>query len=287
MVIDAHHHLWQIGRNGHEWPTPDLAAIYRDFSAEDLRLAAVGGSLSGTILVQSQPHDADTDWMLKVAANDNLILGVVGWVDMTAPDAANRIAHLAQQRKLKGLRPMLQSLADDDWINQPAVQPAIEAMVAHDLTFDALIFPRHLSAIDRLAQACPQLRIVIDHGAKPPIARRHSHPEETRHWREGITAIARNPNVHAKLSGLVTEMLPGQPLDDLWPYVDHLLEQFGPDRVMWGSDWPVVNLRQSYRSWFDQVHHHLRTLPAEDTHEIFNTNAKAAYKIISETGETL
>ncbi|WKL58902.1 amidohydrolase family protein [Asticcacaulis sp. ZE23SCel15] len=287
MVIDAHHHLWQIGHNGHEWPTPDLVPIYRDFGPQDLRSEAVGVSLSGTIVVQSQAHDADTDWLLEVAANDNLILGVVGWVDLSAPDAADRIAHLAQQLKFKGVRPMLQSLADDDWINQPVVAPALEALTQHDLSFDALIFTRHLPAIDRLAKTYPGLRIVIDHGAKPPIAHRHSHPEETRHWRAQITAIARNPNVHAKLSGLVTEMMPGQPIDDLWPYTDHLLEQFGPDRILWGSDWPVVNLCQSYRSWFDQVHHHLRAMPPHSTDKIFSTNAKTFYKIKSETGVTL
>ncbi|GGZ28173.1 amidohydrolase family protein [Asticcacaulis endophyticus] len=287
MVIDAHHHFWQIGRNGHEWPTSGLGPIYRDFGLDDLRSEAVGVSLSGTIVVQSQAHDADTDWLLEVAANDNLILGVVGWADMLAGGAADRIAHLAQQPKLKGVRPMLQSLADDDWINQPVVAPALEALTQHDLSFDALIFARHLPAIDRLAKTYPGLRIVIDHGAKPPIARRHSHPEETRHWRELITAIARNPNVHAKLSGLVTEMMPGQPIDDLWPYADHLLEQFGPDRLMWGSDWPVVNLCQSYRSWFDQVHNHLRAMPTHSTDKIFSTNAKTFYKIKSETGVTL
>ncbi|MDC7675926.1 amidohydrolase family protein [Asticcacaulis machinosus] len=285
-MIDAHHHLWQIGRNGHSWPTPDLEAIDRDYGLDDLKSEAVSTGLNGSIVVQSQAHDADTDWLLEVASHDELILGVVGWADLAAPNAAARIADLARHPKLKGLRPMLQGLSDDDWINQPAVRPAIDAMIAHDLSFDALVFTRHLPAINQLAEDYPALRIVIDHGAKPPIAHRHSHPEETRHWREQITAIARRPNVHAKLSGLVTEMRPGQPIEDLWPYVDHLFEQFGTDRILWGSDWPVVNLRQSYRSWFDQVHHHLRGLSAKKIDKIFDANAKRFYKITTETGET-
>jgi L-fuconolactonase len=248
-MIDAHQHLWQIGRNGHEWPTPTLPAIHRDFGVDDLTAVTAECGITGTVLVQSQPNDADTDWMLSVAAATPLIKGVVGWADLAAPDAPDRIAHLSRQPKLKGLRPMLQGMDDAEWILRPQVQPALDALMRLGLTFDALIFPRHLPAIDRLAQARPGLRIVIDHGAKPPIAR--TELAAGRAWRDGMTELARNSNVVCKLSGLITEAGPHQGLDAIRPYVDHLLEVFGPNRLMWGSDWPVVNLRVSYRQWFD------------------------------------
>jgi L-fuconolactonase len=249
VIIDAHQHLWQIGKNGHEWPTPDLEAIHRDFGVDDLTAVTAACGVTGTVLVQSQPNDADTDWMLGVAAATPLIKGVVGWADLAAADAPDRIAHLARQPKLKGLRPMLQGMADDEWILRPEVQPALDAMTRLGLTFDALIFPRHLTVIGRLALARPSLRLVIDHGAKPPIARNDT--TATQAWRDGISAVARRPNVMCKLSGLITEAAAQHAPDVMQPYADHLLQAFGPERLMWGSDWPVLALRLSYRQWFD------------------------------------
>lgn len=279
MIVDAHQHLWQIGRHGHEWPTPDLAAIHRDFGVDDLTAVTAECGVTGTVLVQSQPNDADTDWMLSVAAATPLIKGVVGWADLSAANAVERIAHLARQPKLKGLRPMLQGLADDEWILRPDVQPALDALMRQGLTFDALIFPRHLAVIDRLAKARPALRIVIDHGAKPPIARDDA--AATKAWRDGMTAVAGNANVVCKLSGLVTEAAAFQPLDALRPYADHLLEVFGPQRLMSGSDWPVANLRLSYRQWFDWTQAWLdqQGIPAHSQKLIMGGTAAAFYSL--------
>lgn len=246
MIVDAHQHLWRIGQNGHEWPTADLGAIYRDFGPADLQVVTEEAGVTATVLVQSQPNDADTDWMLDIAAETPLIKGVVGWTDLAAPDAAARIAALARRPKLKGLRPMLQGLGDDGWILRDDVRPALNAMCDYGLTFDALVFTRHLPFIAQLAERHSDLAIVIDHGAKPPISEDLDFA-----WANGITRLAAHESVYCKLSGLLTEMAPHQSLVDMTSYADHLYAAFGPDRVMWGSDWPVVLLRDSYRAWFD------------------------------------
>mgnify|MGYP000043486672 FL=1 len=275
MLIDAHQHLWQIGQNGHEWPTPELGVIYRDFVPDDLAAACAGLDITGTVLVQSQPCDADTDWMLEVAAAAPLIRGVVGWTDLAAPEAIQRIARLAQRPKLKGLRPMLQGLPQDDWILRDKVQPALEAMVAHELTFDALVFTRHLPFIDRLAKQYPDLRIIIDHGAKPPLGQ----PETMTQWRDAIASVAVNPNVTCKLSGLLTEMASGQGEDILAPCADHLLTIFGAERLMWGSDWPVVLLKDSYRHWFDWTRRWLDGKPETVSLMIMGETARRIYRL--------
>jgi len=240
VLIDAHCHVWRIGRNDHEWPTPDLPGIHRDFSLDDLRAA---GGPDGAVLVQSQPSARDTAWLLELAEGDPLVLGVVGWTELSAPDAPARIRALAKNPKLKGLRPMLQDLASD-WILDPALEPAIEAMVEAGLAFDALVRPRHLGSLLALVRRWPALRVVIDHGGKPAIGEGALDP-----WRDDIAALAAEPGVHCKLSGLLTEAGEAPSAEAISPYAAHLLVVFGPDRLMWGSDWPVLNLAGDYAGW--------------------------------------
>lgn len=244
MLIDAHQHVWRIGENDCAWPTPDLEAIHRNFDLEDLKVAGASVGLTGSVLVQSQPSDRDTDWLLDLAAAEPLVLAVVGWTDLTAPDAPDRIAALARRPKLRGLRPMLQTLSDDTWILQPALAPAIEAMIDHRLSFDALVLPRHLPHLLTFARRWPDLSIVIDHGGKPAIAAGALDP-----WRVDIAALAAEPNAFCKLSGLLTEAAPGQSPMALAPYVAHMVAAFGSARLMWGSDWPVLDLAGDYAAW--------------------------------------
>lgn len=240
MLIDAHCHVWRIGRNDHEWPGADLPAIHRDFGLDDLRAA---GGPEGVVLVQSQPSERDTAWLLELATADPLVLGVVGWTDLAAPGAPAKIAALARDPKLKGLRPMLQDLASD-WILDPALAPAIAAMVEAGLAFDALVRPRHLPSLLAFVRRWPELRVVIDHGGKPAIGEGRLDP-----WRDDIAALAAEPGVHCKLSGLLTEAGDTPAATTVAPYAAHLLETFGPERLMWGSDWPVLNLAGDYASW--------------------------------------
>lgn len=261
-MIDAHQHFWRIGHDGCTWPTPDLTAIYRDYGPADLRKLAEPLGVRGSVLVQSQESEHDTARLLETADADDFVKAVVGWTDLKAPDAPRRIAALASNRKLRGLRPMLQSLPDG-WISGLMLDPAIAAMKAHGLAFDALVFPRHLTGLSEFAARHEDLRIVIDHGAKPPIASGGWRP-----WAGDIARIARLPNVFCKLSGLLTEAGGC----DVAPYAEHLLSQFGPKRLIWGSDWPVLDLAGDYAGWLATA----RQLCGEDQ-AIFGGTARAFY----------
>lgn len=276
MLIDAHQHFWRIGRNGHEWPTPDLTGLYRDFGPNELLEASQGLGLTGSIVVQSQPNELDTDWLLALVKNEPLVLGVVGWVDLSAPNAPSRLANLARQPKFKGVRPMLQSLPDPDWIARPALAPALDALEALELSLDALVYTRQLPAVLAVARQRPALRIVIDHGAKPPIS---SGDLET--WASAMAAAAEVPQVHCKLSGLWTEAAPGAPGDVLAPYIDRLIQLFGPERLMWGSDWPVVNLAGDYAAWHDHVCRRLALVDTTVSRQVMGEVARRFYRIAS------
>jgi L-fuconolactonase len=275
VLVDAHQHFWRVGQNGFSWPTPDLTAIHRDFGPADL--AAVGASLDlvGSVLVQSQADDRDTDWLLDLAADEPLVLGVVGWVDLQAPDAPARIADLARRPKLRGLRPMLQNLDDDAWIAAPGLDPAFDALVAHGLSLDALVMTRHLPHLLALARRRPDLAVVIDHGAKPPIAT----GEQADAWARGIDALAERPQVFCKLSGLLTEAAPGQAPDALSPYVRRLVSAFGPERLMWGSDWPVVDLAGDYGGWLALARTLSGLTAPADLAALFGATARRFYRI--------
>lgn len=270
MPIDAHHHLWRLAdRIGH-WPPPDLAAIHRDFTLDDLTPLLAAGGIDGTVLVQTLEDEAETAAMLALAARAPVIRGVVGWTDLTAPDAPARIARLAGDPHLKGLRPMVQDHPDDAWIADPVLAPAIDAMVAHGLAFDALVRPRQLSALLTFAARHPALRIVVDHGAKPEIA-----AGGTPGWREALAALAARPNVWCKLSGLLTEAGEGGS-DSMRPYAETILELFGPARVLWGSDWPVLTLAGAYEDWL----RYCRALvPPADHDAVFGGNALSFYRL--------
>ena len=230
------------------------------------------------VAVQSQPSDLDTDWLLGLANAEVRIAGVVGWMDLLALGAPARIAALASHPKLCGLRPMLQDLSDDDWILQPELEPAIEAMLAHGLCFEALVRPRHLFHLLRFAERYPQLPIVIDHAAKPEIARGVRDA-----WWAQMAALAEQPQVFCKLSGLLTEAGADWHERDLGPCVDHLLAIFGPQRLLWGSDWPVLNLAADYERWFRLVAK-LTKLRREEHAALFGGNAIRFYGLASKEG---
>jgi L-fuconolactonase len=244
MKIDAHQHYWRIARGDYGWLTPDLGPIHRDFLPDDLRPLLAAAGVDRTILVQAAPTEAETQFLLEIARDEPTVAGVVGWVQCDAPDAADRIAALARDPLLVGLRPMIHDIADPDWMLSPAVGTALNAMERQGLVFDALVRPRHLSRLLVLADRHPGLAIVLDHCGKPAIAR-----GELRPWAEDVAALAARPNVSVKLSGLVTEAANGWTADDLRPYAGHALACFGPSRTMWGSDWPVLTLAGSYAAW--------------------------------------
>jgi len=276
--IDAHQHFWRLAERAGAWPPPALAAIHRDFGPQDLAPLLQSSGIDGTVLVQSLPSLDETRTLLAQARTANFVRGVVGWVDMKAADAADTVAELARDPLLKGLRPMLQDLADDDWIADPATAPAAEAMARHGLVFDALVMPRHLRALRVFANRHPDLAIVIDHAAKPPIARGHVQP-----WRDDLARLADLPQVRCKISGLLTEAGDNTRLEDLLPWVQAVWASFGPSRLLWGSDWPVLRLAGDYAGWLSMTLDLLAAVhpPATDAERaaILGANATTLYRL--------
>jgi L-fuconolactonase len=243
-MIDAHQHYWRVARGDYGWLDRAPAAIRRDFLPGDLAPLLAHHGIGRTILVQAAPTVEETRWLLDLAARTPTVAGVVGWVDFDAPDAAGTIRALARDRRLVGLRPMVQDLADDDWLARDALAPAFDAMIAEGLVFDALVLPRHLRRLERVLERHPALAVVVDHGAKPRIRDR-----EIDGWRDDLARVAAHPQASCKLSGLVTEARDGDGARELGPWIDAIVGAFGPQRVLWGSDWPVVNLAGGYDRW--------------------------------------
>ncbi len=271
--VDAHQHFWRLDRGDYGWLTPALGPIHRDFAPADLSPLLARSGMEATVLVQAAPTAAETTFLLDLARMTPFVAAVVGWIDFEAADAAAEIAALARNPKLVGLRPMIQDLVNDDWMLRPTLAPAIEAMIAADLTFDALVRPRHLPILRRFAMRWPALWIVIDHGGKPDIA-----GGAFESWAGEMAALARQTNALCKLSGLVTEAAPGFAPSDLWPFIDALIDAFGPGRLMWGSDWPVINLASDYGAWLDMARGALaRRLRPADQDQVFGLTARVAY----------
>ena len=279
MIIDAHHHLWQVARGDYFWmdpvADPGVAPIAHDFLLEDYAALARANGISGSVLVQAAQTEAETAWLLEQAhASAGLILGVVGWIDMTAKHARQALRGLARDPLLRGIRPMLQDIAPDDWVLRPVLEPAFDALIELDLAFDVLIRPAQLESAHALLTRRPQLRAVIDHGAKPRIADQQWQP-----WADWIGRIGRDTQAYCKLSGLVTEAKAEWQADDLRRYVDHLLECFGPQRLMWGSDWPVALLASQYRGWLEAAQALIGDLTEEEYSRVMSANALQFYKL--------
>ncbi len=269
MRVDAHHHVWRVARGDYGWLRPG-SPICRDYGLDDLR--PLLGDVTATVLVQAAPTEAETRFMLDAARGSaGLVRGVVGWVPLDQPE---RVAALAAEPLLRGLRPMLHDLPEPDWILRPELGPALEEMAARGLVLDALVRPVHLPFIRALAARHPHLPIVLDHGGKPEIAARRMEP-----WAEEVAALARCPNVTCKLSGLVTEAAPGWQAEDLRPFAAHLLHSFGAERVMWGSDWPVVDLAGGYSAWREATLALLDGLPKQALARILGGTAVEVYRL--------
>lgn len=275
LRIDAHQHYWSLAHHDYGWleDAPALHPIHRDFGPEDLAPLLDGAGIDGTVLVQAAPSEAETWRLLSLAEQPgSRVRAVVGWTDLAAPDAPARIRRLAQQPLLKGLRPMLQDIADPDWILQPALRPAIQTMTAAGLRLDLLVKTHQLEAALAFARAHPTLPMVIDHAAKPDIANGAFEP-----WAALIARFAAETSVHCKLSGLATEAGPGWDARRLQPWVEHLLRHFGPARLMWGSDWPVLELAGNYLQWHAACDELLRELPLSAQDQVRGESAARFY----------
>ncbi|HEV7254902.1 MAG TPA: amidohydrolase family protein [Mesorhizobium sp.] len=276
MVIDSHQHFWAPARGDYFWMSPDNPVLFRDYGPGDLEPLLRRAGVEKTILVQAAQTEAETDYMLEIAARAPFVAGVVGWLDFEDEAFAPKLKALMRRPKFVGLRPMLQDHPDDAYVLRPRVIENLRHVADLDLPFDILSFPRHLPHVLRALDQVPNLRAVVDHLSKPPIA-----SGRLEGWADDISRVAQHPNISCKLSGTVTEADHANwTLPDLEPYVRHVFSAFGPDRVMWGSDWPVCLLAASYAEVLNAVRAILAPmLDAESAAKVFGGNAARFYKL--------
>jgi len=275
VIVDAHHHFWDPGRAEYPWMTDDLAAIRRPFGPDDLRPLLAASGVARTVLVQTRSSLDETREFLAVAEATDFVAGVVGWVDLTAPDVGATLRELragAGGRLLVGVRHQVHDEPDAGWLLRPEVRRGLRAVGEAGLVYDLLLRPRELPAALEVVRELPDVRFVIDHLAKPRV-RDGADPE----WAERLAPFSDLPHVRCKLSGLVTEAdwsawRPG----DLAPYFRRALGWFGPDRVLFGSDWPVCLLAASYAQVLEALE---RALPASSRDAVLGATARAVYRL--------
>ncbi len=274
--VDSHHHFWNPARGDYDWMPMDNPTLARSYAPSDLEPHLIANGIDHTVLVQAAATVEETDYLLGIADATPRVAGVVGWIDFEDRTHARHLRRLAKHPKFLGVRPMIQDIPDDHWMLRDDVQWAYELIVDLDLTFDALGFPRHLETFLALSTRYPDMRLVIDHCMKPQI---RVHGEERfAHWAEGMTRLAEQTAARCKFSGLVTEA-DGWSLEKLRPYAAHLLSAFGPNRLMWGSDWPVCRLAASYDDWFSCARALTAHLPESARAQIFGGTAQAFYRL--------
>jgi L-fuconolactonase len=279
MVVDAHHHLWDPERRSYDWMTGDFARLRVRRTVADLRAECEPLGVTATVAVQAAAAEEETEELLRAAdASGGLVAGVVGWVDLTARDVADRLAALRAAPggdRLVGIRHQVHDEADPEWLLRSDVLRGLRAVAEAGLTYDLLLFGVHLPVAGRVAEALPALRLVLDHGAKPPIASGGWEP-----WSSDLAALARHEHVHCKLSGLVTEAP--------WPswrgarierYAARLLECFGPERLMFGSDWPVCTLAASYVEVLELARSALDGLSRAEQDAVLGGTARRFYSL--------
>ena len=281
MKIDAHQHFWALKRGDYGWLTADLKPLYQDFAPSDLQPLLTENGIEGTILVQAAPTVAETRYMLSLAKDHSFIKGVVGWVDFEADDALDTLAELTTDPKLVGIRPMIQDIENDDWMLNEQFTPVYQQLIKDDVIFDALTLPQHLTNLKQLIDQHPDLKVVIDHASKPEIA-----DGNIKSWATQMADIAASSNACVKLSGMVTEAGTNWTIEKLKPYVDHLLEHFGPARMIWGSDWPVCTLASSYTHWCDTTDALLNDLDESEKSAVTGGNAIRVYNLKTDTATT-
>ncbi len=276
MIIDSHQHFWKLSRNDYKWLTEDLPELYRDYMPNDLYPILNEHQIEKTIVVQAAPTINETLFLLDLFEEHEWIAGVVGWLDLTEVNFKQHLEELLQHPGFVGVRPMLQELNEDDWILRKDVLKNIELLVQYDVPLDLLIKPRHFPYILELLKTFPQLRVVVNHIAKPNIAK-----QQIDGWKEAMGEIAMYPNAMCKLSGLVTEAThKNWAIEEFQPFINHVVNVFGTNRVMFGSDWPVCNLSGTYNDVLTILMENLPTnLLGKDLEMIFGENAKRFYKL--------
>lgn len=274
IKIDSHQHFWKLERGDYSWLTPNLKTIYRDFMPADIIPYLELFNIQGTVVVQAAPTLQETYFLLDQAELYPFIFGVVGWIDMLAQDACKTLEHLSEFPKFLGIRPMLQDITEIDWILKKKLSPCLDFLMHNKKTMDLLIKPKHLSNVIKLVERYPDLRMVLDHAAKPEIKDHHFEP-----WASQIKILSTHPNVYCKLSGLLTEAGQNTSFSELKPYLDHLFHCFGSKRIMWGSDFPVLNLVSDYKTWYQSTSEYVNRISPEAYKHVFGDACVEFYNL--------
>jgi L-fuconolactonase len=277
MQIDAHQHYWNPARGDYDWMPKGDPVLDRVYLPADLAPELAAAGVERTVLVQAAATVTETEYMLGIADATPSVAAVVGWIDFEERGERRTLERLSRHPKFRGVRPMIQDIPDDDWMLKPEVQWGFESVAELGLSFDALGFPRHLRNFLTILKRYPEMRTVIDHCMKPQI--RDPAPEAFRHWADGIARIAGETGAFCKFSALVTEDNPDWTAERLAPYAEHVLKVFGPDRVMWGSDWPVCRLRTEYAGWRAAALALTSHLPEPARARVFGGTAAEFYRI--------
>lgn len=276
-VVDAHHHIWDLAVRDQDWITGErLAPLRRSFSVADLEPEARAAGVTATVLVQTVTVAEETPEFLALAARGGLVAGVVGWTDLTDPAVADRLASLRELpggERLVGIRHQVQGEADPEWLLRPDVQRGLRAVAEAGLVYDLVVLAEQLPAAAKAAALLPDLVFVLDHLGKPPIAAGTLRP-----WADDVRALATLPNAVCKLSGMVTEAdWDSWTTAALAPYAATVLEAFGPDRLMFGSDWPVSRLAASYAEVVDAARTLTDGLAPAERDAVFSATARRVY----------
>lgn len=278
MHIDAHQHFWHYAPRDYGWISDEMATLKRDYLPEDLKPLLDRAGIHGTVAVQARHTLGETDWLLALADQHPFIKGVVGWVDLQAPDVHEQLETYAHHPKFCGVRHIVHDEADDRFMLRPQFLHGLSLLASFDLTYDLLVFPKHLPVAADVVQRFPQQRFVLDHIAKPAIKTHTFAP-----WDADIRVLARFPNVFCKVSGMVTEAAwnTWKP-DDFTRYLDMVFDCFGPERLMFGSDWPVCTLSGAYADVVLLVQQYVRGLGIAAQDRVFGGTAAEVYALSKE-----
>ena len=273
--IDSHQHFWQYSPDTHGWITDETDALKRDFLPSDLQPLLAENEIAGCVAVQASQTEQETKFLLSLADQYDFIKGVVGWVDLQDYNVKHHLERWADHPKLVGIRHQVQDESDEQFLLRPEFLRGVKALREFGLTYDLLITERQLSTALSFMAYLPDVKIVLDHLAKPHISQHELLP-----WQENIRSLAQYPNVYCKLSGLVTEADWQQwSYDDLVPYLDVAVDAFGTNRLMFGSDWPVCTLAGTYTEVISIINRYFDSFSEEERAKVFGTNAIDFYQL--------
>jgi L-fuconolactonase len=275
MRLDAHQHFWKYSAEQYGWINDDMANLKRDYLPADLKPLLAAEGFDGSIAVQARQEEEETNWLLQLAEENEFVKGVVGWVDLCSAEVKEELERLAQHPKFVGVRHVLQDEQDDEFMLRRDFKRGIGLLAQHRLTYDLLLYPRHLPVAARLVREFPDQPFVLDHIAKPLIAGGLVEP-----WDRDIRELATFDNVSCKLSGMVTEAEWKEwESADFRPYLDVVFEAFGPDRLMIGSDWPVCTLSGDYSATLGIVREYISQLDSSVQEDILGLNCAEIYRV--------